>query len=437
MGPTDYTLEVQQPFQSAAQGYQLGAAIRTDQAQQRQLQQQQAMQAQRQDMLSKLATNPNATADDYAAVMTAMPDLAEHLTKAWAAKNTAQQQSHASEMLQLGAAIKSGKPEFAVDKLTAKADMIEQQAGAPTSESQALRTQAQLVKDHPEFALGQIQAILAVNPNGKDAAETLSKFGAEQRAQELQPAAVKEAAGKADKVVAEAKTAAVTAKYAEPTALKDLELKGWNVENIKSEIGFRKESNRIAAMNAAANRESNALRRQELRLKIQETTAALEDKARAKVADVQSAASSIDNLLNTVDRIKQNPSLNDVVGSIEGRLPSVMSDAGADAIALIETLGSQAFMSQIPSMKGTGALSEKEGDKLQSSLQNLSRTQSEKQFRANLDEVQRLMLKARKNVETRYGVKAGVPDTPAVTTPPEGIDALVSKYLNPTAPGAR
>ena len=126
-----------------------------------------------------------------------------------------------------------------------------------------------------------------------------------------------------------------------------------------------------------------------------------------------------------------------MVGSIEGRLPAVFGDENADAVALIDTLGSQAFLAQIPAMKGLGALSEKEGDKLQTSLQNLSRAQGEKQFRANLDEVQRLMLKARKNVETRHGVPAGVPDTPAVQTPPADIDALVSKYLNPRPPGAR
>jgi NAD(P)-dependent dehydrogenase (short-subunit alcohol dehydrogenase family) len=190
-------------------------------------------------------------------------------------------------------------------------------------------------------------------------------------------------------------------------------------------------------MNAAAAREGNALRREELKLKVQEARNALDDKIRTKQADVESAAGTIDNLINTVDRLKKNPSLDDVVGSIEGRMPAVFGDENADAVALIETLGSQTFLAQIPAMKGLGALSEKEGDKLQSSLQNLSRAQSERQFRANLDEVQRLMLKARKNVETRYGIKAGPPDTPAVQTPAADIDALVNKYLNPQPPGAR
>lgn len=436
--PINYALEVQQPFQAALQGYQVGNVIRTNQAQQVQQQQALDMQQQRQSMLSRLASNPAATADDYAAVMTALPDMAEHLQKAWSTKNTAQQQSQAADLLQVGAAIKSGKPEIAADRLTSRADAIEQQNGGQvTRESQALRTQAQLIKDHPEFALGQIQATLAVNPNGKDAAETLSKFGAEQRAAEKAPAELRKANADAAGAESDSTTKAVTAEFAHKNAVADLEKKGWDVKNIQSEIGFRKESNRIAAMNAALAAQTNDLKRQELKLQIDKASQELADKVRTKAADVESATSTIDNLLNTVDRIKQNPSLNSVIGSIQGRMPSVFSDESNDAIALIETLGSQAFMSQIPAMKGTGSLSEREGDKLQSSLQNLGRVQSEEQFRGNLDEVQRLMLKARKNVETRYGVKAAPPDTPAVQTSPEGIDALVNKYLNPKPPGAR
>ena len=42
-----------------------------------------------------------------------------------------------------------------------------------------------------------------------------------------------------------------------------------------------------------------------------------------------------------------------------------------------------ACFSQVPALKGTGNLSEREGDKLEKSLQSLSRKQSEAQFRAN------------------------------------------------------
>lgn len=434
--PINYSIDVQSPFQSVLQGYQAGAAVRNDQIQQQQLQVAQAQQEALRQAYAATAAQP--TADNFSRLMLLDPKSSEGIKRAWETKNSAQQQSQLSDLVQWGAAIKSGKPQIAADALNQRADAIEQQNnGQPSQESKLLRTQAQLAIDHPEFALGQIQALLSANPGGKDAAETLSKFGTEQRAAEQAPGALRKVNADATAAEADATTKAVAAKFAEPQAIKDLELKGWNVENIKSEIGYRKEANRIAAMNASAARETNDLKRKELQLEIDKRKQSLDQSIRDKTADVQSATGTIDNLLNTVDRIKQNPKLNDVLGSIEGRLGSYVSDDGSDAIALIDTLGSQAFLSQIPAMKGTGSLSEREGDKLQSSLQNLSRTQSEEQFRTNLDEVQRLMLKARKNIETRYGIKAGVPDTPAVKTPTADVDALVTKYLNPKPPGAR
>jgi hypothetical protein len=441
MDPINYSVDVANPFQSALQGYQAGAAIRNDQQQQAQQQAVQAQQQALQKLYAETAANPSA--DNYSRLMLADPKSSEGIQRAWTVKNTQQQQSHTADLLRWGAAIKSGKPGIAAEQLRQRADSLDQQSGAPSQESQALRTQAQLMEEHPEFALGQIQALLAANPNGKDAAETLGKFGSEQRAQELQPAALKKADADANSAVSDSQTKAVVAKFAEPQALKDLELKGWNIENIKSEIGYRKEANRIAAMGVALAQKKDAREAEELRLKIDAAKTALDEKTRAKVADVESATSSIDNLLNTADRLLTagteivdrngekvaipNSTLRAATGPLDSRLPTIQRDV-ADLEALAETLGSQAFISQIEKMKGTGALSEKEGDKLQSSLTNLSLRQSPEQLIANVKEAQRLMLKARGNVEKRYGVKAGVPDTPAVQTPGADIDALVKKY---------
>ena len=412
MGPIDYSIDVQTPFQSALQGYQAGAAIRNDQ---QQMQQQQAA-AEQQKLLQGLvakAARPGATSDDFQAVIMADPKHAEAYTKAWATKNTAQQQALASDVLQWGAAIKSGKPEIAYEQMIQRADAMDASAGAPTPESKGLRTQAQVLKEHPQSALGQFQAMLAANPNGKDAAATLASFGGEARAEALQPGLVKEGAAKADKAVADATKAGIDAKYAEQGAVLDLKKKGWDIQAIQADMGFKREANRIAMMNAAAAREGNALKREELGIKIQEARSALDDKIRAKVADTESAATSIDNSLNTIERIKRNKSLDSVLGSIQGRVGAYLDDDASDAIALIDTLGSQAFLSQAANLKGMGALSNAEGEKLQAASTNLSRTQSEKQFRANLDEASRLLKKGRETLSKRTGVPLAAPDTPA------------------------
>jgi hypothetical protein len=438
LGPIDYTLDVQNPLQSVMQGYQLGATIRNDQAQ---LQQQQAsLQAQqrRGQLLAGLASKQNATADDYAAVMTQLPDLAEHLQKAWTTRNTAQQQSHATDLLQWGAAIKSGRPEVAERQINARADAMEaSNGGQPTPESQALRTNAQVLRENPQFALGQIQAMLASNPAGKQAADVLATFGSEQRAQELQPSAVTKAGADASTAVSTAQKTAIDAKYAEQGAIKDLEKKGWDIKKIAADIDIAREANRIAAMNAATSRETNDLRRQELDIKVKEARNALDEKIRTRAAEAESAQSTTDNFLNTADRLlalaydpkskRATSTLRAAAGPLDSRLPTVQGDV-ADLEALVETLGSQAFLSQIPTMKGTGNLSEKEGDKLQAALTNLSLKQSPEQFLENVREAQRLVSKARSNISRRYGI----PETPADRPARPGLPSGAA----PAAPGA-
>ena len=235
------------------------------------------------------------------------------------------------------------------------------------------------------------------------------------------PSEVSEAKSKADK-------AAIESKFAESSAVLDIQKKGWDISKIQEDIKIAKENSRIAALNAQISREGNSLKRQEMGLKLQEMQDKRDEAIRGKTSEVESARFNIDNMLNTADRVLKNPSLNSVLGSIQGRLPAFVSDEANDAIALIDTLGSQAFLSQIPNVKGMGALSNAEGEKLQSALQNLTRKQSEKQFRENLSEAQRLMLKARKNISTRFGVPETTPDTPAVQPSMTDIDSILKKY---------
>ena len=85
----------------------------------------------------------------------------------------------------------------------------------------------------------------------------------------------------------------------------------------------------------------------------------------------------------------------------------------ADFESLVETLGSQVFIAQIPKIKGAGALSEKEGDKLQASVQNLGLKQSPARLIENVNEAVRLMEKARKNLADRSGLQTPALDVPA------------------------
>jgi hypothetical protein len=212
-------------------------------------------------------------------------------------------------------------------------------------------------------------------------------------------------------------------------ALQELEKRGWDIKKIASDINIDKQNSRIAAMNAATAKEGNALKRQELQIKVNEAIDKRNETIRTKAADLESATSSIDNMINTADRILQTPKniIGSAAGPVSSRMPTLTQDT-ADFEALVETLGSQAFMAQIPNLKGMGALSNAEGEKLQAALQNFTLKQSPEQLLKNVKEAQRIIMKGRKVLSDRYGVPQTIPDTPDVKSTGSEVDALIKKY---------
>src|SRR5690606_31575313 len=152
------------------------------------------------------------------------------------------------------------------------------------------------------------------------------------------------------------------------------------IQAIQNDIEYKRESNRIAAMRADADREGNALKRKELELKIEDTIRERDAKVREKAGEIESARLNIDNMLNTADRILATPMsvVGAAAGPVSSRLPTLSQDT-SDFEALIENFDAQAFLSQIPNMKGMGALSENEGKKLAAALQSFSLKQSPEQ----------------------------------------------------------
>lgn len=398
--PINYEVQVKNPFDSVIAGYKNATTIRDDQQKQAQALAEQAQAQQYQAEVSAALRNPTPQA--FSALAVKYPQHREAFKQGWDTLNTAQQQSELKDASAIAATLHAGRHDLALQQLDQRIEAAKN-SGMPTGEYQALRDQ---IESNPQEAYGMTLHVISSLPGGDKVLTNLSTIGTEKRAADEAPAVLA-------KKVADAEKAGIDAKYAEQGAVIDLQKKGWDIKKIQEDIEISKQANRIAAMNAAAAREGNALKREELKLKIAETRQALDDKIRTKVADAEASATTIDNSLNTIERLKRNKSLNDVVGSIEGRVPSVFSDEGADAISLIETLGSQAFLSQATNLKGMGALSNAEGEKLQSALTNLRRTQSEEQFRANLDEASRLLKKGRETLSKRTGVPLGSPDTPA------------------------
>lgn len=441
--PYDYSIgQVANPAQSFLQGIQMGDILRKREEDQAAAIEAKRAAAQRQAFMSQLMAKASAGTikpADYEQLT--MLDPANY--KAWSESigrmNTAQKEAGFANISGVYSALAMGTPEGVE---VARRDLQTQLQAAENSDPQKAQTiKATLAQLDDPVSRSQLLIQSGVTLNGLDPErfKKLTENVAAQRAAPFEQRKIEAGASEAESKAAKAKfdvgtaesaaaKAKIEAQYAEPQALLELEAKGWNIKKLRQEIETSQQQSRLALLQAQVAKEDKVLKRQELQAKIDEVKRKQSADLQQKVADVEVARFNIDNMLNTADRILQNPSLNSVIGTIQGRMPVVLSDEAQDAVALIETLGSQAFLSQIPNVKGMGALSTVEGDKLQNAFQNLGRVQSEKQFKANLKEAQRLLLKARQNVSTRYGVPETVPDTPAAK-PAEGksIDAILKE----------
>jgi len=424
MGPLDYTSpfdNLPAPGASLLQGVQGGATLA-----QMQLERQQKavafQQAQQQrDDLAALSKNPTPQA--IASVMLKYPALSEQLKRGADVVSSTQQQGRLDGASQVYAALQSNAPDVALNLLKDQATAARNSGSE--QDAKAAETMAQLVKDHPEFAKTTIGLRLAAAVGPEKFAESFAKLGGEQRAQELQGDAVRKGKADADAAVSGADSAkskavsdAVDAKYADQTALLKL-------EGIRTDNQYKRDQTKIAYLNARIAREGNELQRQKLNLELQKATTERDEKVRGRVADAESGAASIDNMLNNIERIlsvatdksgKPTALLRAAAGPLDSRLPTMQGDV-ADLEALVETLGAQAFLSQIPNIKGMGALSNAEGEKLQSAFQNFSLKQSPDQIVANLRDAKRLLGTGRGAISKRYGVALPSPDTPAAPKP--------------------
>lgn len=435
--PIDYTTQVLNPFQAALQGVQAGVGLQNVQAQReaaqvKMLQQQQEMQRQQvlgeamRGLTGKIRAGTARPSDFQQIALLAPKDQSEAALKISESMDKTTQQGILSFGSQVMAALGSKNPQIGIDLLKERA-AAERDTGN-VEQARAYDTWARLSELDPANSQAIIGGLLQGLPGGDKAIEAWTKVQQERRAAELQPSALTESQAKAQK-------AAVEAKFAESNAAIDLQKKGWDITKIQEDIKIARQNSNIAALNAQIAREANQIRRegqnaeqnlrlQELGLKLQEMQSKRDASVREKAADLEAARGNVDNMLNTAQRILNTPMgvVGSAAGPISSRVPTLSQDT-ANFEELVSTLGSQSFLAQIPNIKGMGALSNAEGEKLQAALQNFSLRQSPERLMENVKEAQRLLMKARKNMTDRSGLPDSPPDIPAASvsvTAPNG-----------------
>ena len=423
--PFNYMLNLPDPTNNVMSGVQNALGI-AKMASERNVAEQKALDLQRareqqvtlESDLAKLSQNPTPSA--LASMMVKYPSLSEQFKRTYDVLNTEQQQARVGQASQVYAALQADKPDVAIQILGEQANAYRN--SGMDKDAKTLDDLSELIRMNPATAKTSTGLFLASAMGPDKFTETFTKLETDRRAQEKQPFEVTEAQAKAQK-------AAVDAKFAESNAALDLQKKGWDITKIQEDIKIAKQNASIAALNAQIAREGNQLKREELSMKLQEMKDKRDTSVREKAADLESARANVDNMLNTADRVLKTPMgvVGSAAGPVSARMPTLSQDT-ADFEELVNTLGSQAFLAQIPNIKGMGALSNAEGEKLQAALQNFSLRQSPERLMENVKEAQRLLIKARKNMTARSGLPETIPDTPAVSTSGADIDALVKKY---------
>lgn len=408
MQPINYQAQQPDIGNSFAEGIQMGNIIR----QQRMLRQQEAEAEAYKAELNKVMSSNDPRG--FIQLAAKYPKHGAGLKQAWEMQSEEQRKSEFGAARDIFYSIQEGRPDVALGVVDQQIEALKN-SGKDARELERIRAG---IERNPAQAAQYVGAFLSsVAP--KEYAETLAKLGGERRAEEKAPSELARSKAEASKAGADAEKAAVAARFAEADIVKDLELKGWNIKKIQNDITVSQQNARIAAMNAAIGREANQFKREELQLKRDEALRKRDDEIRGKTADIENARFNIDNMLNTLTRITNTP--NDVVRAATGPIDSMMptlQPSVADFEALVENAGAQAFLSQIPQMKGTGALSDAEGKKLAAALQNFSLKQSSGQLLENTQEAMRLMTKARKVLADKYGVPETKADTPAAKAAP-------------------
>lgn len=424
--PYNYILDVPNPLESLNQGlwngFKLGANIDQVKKQQEQYDLQKQQQSQMNQSLQYLAQNPSP--ENYAKVMTMYPQLSENLKRSYDTMDDGKRKTTLSIASQSYAALMNNQPDIAKQVLNDAATAYEN--SGQTKDAGVIRGYAKLIDNNPTAARTSIGLMMAsTDPDKfKDIYGTL---GSEQRANEMQPVDIAQKQAQTDKTIAETNDI--------PLAAED---RRTGVENQNKKIEYDNQYNydklsqdqqqfyddlsqkeRIEATKLKATKAETPVQRVERLEKVENYS-----NAAKQAADASNLAAKL------TLQAKENS------GAYWDRLVRQVPGTSENTFAKdIETLKSQVFLAQVEKMRGLGALTDKEGDAIRSSIASLDINQGPKAVQQNLSKIAQQMSAAAKSANRKaqlYATK-GEGYSPAVMSAAKtlGISpAEAQKFVN-------
>ena len=151
--------------------------------------------------------------------------------------------------------------------------------------------------------------------------------------------------------------------------------------------------------------ETNQLKKDELQTKLEQNKIKTAQDNRNIKFDAQSSVDAVTNSVDTIDRLLKGSGLESAAG-VQANFPTISGSTASDFETTLDTLQSQAFLSQVEKMKGMGSLSENEGKKLGAALGSLSINQSDKALRSELGRIKVILNKAKARMQIKFGISA-------------------------------
>lgn len=397
VSPIDYTIDVATPFQTAMQGWAMGTQdkfARADEArrqqmfdqQQEAIKQQQLQQQLRNEALYNFSQIPNKTAEDYANIINRFPDLSEPYQKAWGMLNSERQQQTLSTASQIFAALGNNSPEVA--KSIANEQIKAYENSGMKKEAFNMRNILNMIDKNPVAAQANLGMLMSsVAPDQfKNINDSLNNSAA-------LPSQIAKTQAETGKIIAETSDI--------PLAAED---RRTGVENQGRKIEYDNQYNydklsqdqqqfydgldkteRIEAAKLRAAKAESSIQRVE-RLE--------------KVENYANAAKQAADASNLAARLTQQAKENS--GPYWDRLVRQIPGTSENTFAKdIETLKSQVFLAQVEKMRGLGALTDKEGDAIRSSIASLDINQGPEAVQKNLSKIAQQMSAAAKSANRK------------------------------------
>ncbi|MDC9598316.1 phage DNA ejection protein [Xenorhabdus anantnagensis] len=190
----------------------------------------------------------------------------------------------------------------------------------------------------------------------------------------------------------------------------DIQMRGQDIsaENARLDREIKKSALAQNAIDRQLKTETNQIKRDDLLLKQQEFKRKGEQAKTDKYDTYLSQVNAIDQTIGTANRILDSPGFNGYFGiniNPFGNRYLPGTDA-ANTEALVDTLKSQTFLANVQLMKGLGALSNAEGQRVTDAIGKLSPSISEKAAKETIKTIISVTNKGKQRLDNKFSTEA-------------------------------